>query len=294
MKLVSVIVPTFNSAKFTSKLCKSLLSQTHKKIEVVIVDNFSSDNTIDEIKKKTDNDQRFKYYQINNNGIIGKSRNYGIKKSTGEYLAFHDSDDFWYENKIQTSLNFIKNHDFTYHYLSIENKKNLFLNNRKLFSYQLSNKPFLDLMIKGNPISTSSVLCKKSLFSNNFFFSEEKKLVAIEDFDCWISLSQKKIRFREIPIVLGKYYMGSFNTSLKLRKYNEYKLFHIYNRYKNLLNLSQKIYAKNHFRYLLSNDLSKINLKIKYYFFLLFQNKIKVSKFKIILKFLFYFFKRAL
>ena len=123
MKLVSVIVPTFNSAKFTSKLCKSLLSQTHKKIEVVIVDNFSSDNTIDEIKKKTDNDQRFKYYQINNNGIIGKSRNYGIKKSTGEYLAFHDSDDFWYENKIQTSLNFIKNHDFTYHYLSIENKK---------------------------------------------------------------------------------------------------------------------------------------------------------------------------
>ena len=88
--------------------------------------------------------------------------------------------------------------------------------------------------------------------------------------------------------------MGSFNTSLKLRKYNEYKLFHIYNRYKNLLNLSQKIYAKNHFRYLLSNDLSKINLKIKYYFFLLFQNKIKVSKFKIILKFLFYFFKRAL
>ena len=68
-------------------------------------------------------------------------------------------------------------------------------------------------MIKGNPISTSSVLCKKSLFSNNFFFQKKKKLVAIEDFDCWISLSQKKIRFREIPIVLGKYYMGSFNTS---------------------------------------------------------------------------------
>ena len=52
MKLVSVIVPTFNSAKFTSKLCNSLLGQTHKKIEVIIVDNFSSDNTIDEIKKK--------------------------------------------------------------------------------------------------------------------------------------------------------------------------------------------------------------------------------------------------
>ena len=52
MKLVSVIVPTFNSVKFTSKLCNSLLSQTHRKMEVIIVDNFSSDNTIDEIKKK--------------------------------------------------------------------------------------------------------------------------------------------------------------------------------------------------------------------------------------------------
>lgn len=294
MKLVSVIVPTFNSSNFALKLCESILSQTYEKLEIIIVDNYSSDNTINEIKKNNKNDKRFKYYQIDNEGIIGKSRNYGIKKSSGEYIAFHDSDDFWYKNKIQLSLKYIKEYDFTYHHLLIDNKKNYFLNKRKLFSYQLSNKPFLDLMMNGNPISTSSVLCRKSLFSNNFFFSEERKLITIEDFDCWINLSKQNFRFKEIPLVLGKYYMGSSNSSLKKNRYKNYKLFHIFNKNKSLLSLSQKKYSKNHFRYLISNDLSKISLKLKYYNFLLFQKKIRISKFKILLKIIYYSFKRIL
>ena len=52
MKLVSVIVPTFNSFDHVSKLCESILSQTYKNLEVIIVDNYSSDNTLEEIKKK--------------------------------------------------------------------------------------------------------------------------------------------------------------------------------------------------------------------------------------------------
>ena len=71
-------------------------------------------------------------------------------------------------------------------------------------------------MTKGNPISTSSVLCRKNLFTNtSFLFSEEKKLVTIEDYDCWINLSKNKFKFKEIPFVLGKYHIGQNNTSLK-------------------------------------------------------------------------------
>ena len=196
MKLVSVIVPTFNSLSFVSKLNKSICNQTYQNLEVIVVDNFSSDETLNAIKKDNKNDKRFKYFQIQNGGSIAKSRNYGIEKSAGDYIAFHDSDDFWHNDKIQISLEYIKGFDFTYHHLLIENKGNFFLNNRKLISYQLSDKPFLDLMTKGNPISTSSVLCKKSLFSKKNFFSEEKKLITVEDYDCWINLSKQNIKFK--------------------------------------------------------------------------------------------------
>ena len=283
MKLVSVIVPTFNSFDHVSKLCESILSQTYKNLEVIIVDNYSSDNTLEEIKKKNSDDKRFKYFKIKNRGIIAKSRNFGIKNSTGDYIAFHDSDDFWFNNKIEKSLEYIIDHDFTYHHLLIENKKNFFQNNRKLFSYQLSNKPFVDLMTKGNPISTSSVLCRKNLFTNTYFlFSEEKKLVTIEDYDCWINLSKNKFKFKEIPFVLGKYHIGQNNTSLK--KNYDYKILHIFNKNKKFLSPSETILAKNHFRYLLANSINKKYLKLKFFYYLFLQKNIKISKVKIIIK----------
>ena len=294
MKLVSVIVPTFNSSSFVSKLNKSITNQTYQNLEVIIIDNFSSDNTLDEIKKSNSNDKRFKYFQINNEGSIAKSRNYGIEKSSGDYIAFHDSDDFWYSNKVEIALDHIKDNDFTYHHLLIDNKKNLLWNNKKLFSYQLSDEPFLDLMTKGNPISTSSVLCKKSLFFNKNYFSEDKKLIAVEDYDCWINLSKKNLKFKEIPIILGKYYMGASNTSSKEKKHKEYKIIRIYNKNQYLLNHTNKILAKNHFRYLFANDLDKINIKLKYYLYLFFQKNIKISKAKLILKIIYFSLKKVL
>lgn len=294
MKLVSVIIPTFNSTNFASQLCESLLGQTYDHLEIIVVDNFSSDKTLNEIKKNINKDKRFKFFQIDNKGIIAKSRNYGITQSSGEYIAFHDSDDFWYKKKIQTSLEYLKSNDFTYHHMLTQNKNNFFLNNKKLFSYQLSNQPFIDLMTIGNPISTSSVVCKKSIFLNNNFFSEDKKLTAVEDFNCWLDLSIKKIKFKEIPIILGKYHLGISNTSTKIKNFNKYKILNIFNKKKHLLNFNQKIFAKNHFRYLFANDINKNNLKIKFYYYLLLQKNIKISKIKLLIKILYYLIRKIL
>ena len=201
-----------------------------------------------------------------------------------EYVAFHDSDDFWFNNKVETSLDYVYEQDFTYHHLLIDNKRNFFQNKRKLFSYQLSKEPFLDLMTKGNPISTSSVLCKKTLFTNKTYFSEEKKIVAIEDYDCWINLAKNKLKFKEIPIVLGKYYVGQNNISLKEKENHDYKILHIFNKNQKLLNPFQKKIAKNHFRYLLANNINKKNLKLKFFYYLFCQKNIKISKIKIFMK----------
>ena len=89
--LISIIVPAYNVEKYISKCIESLINQTYKNIEIIIINDGSRDNTENIIKKFKD--KRIKYYKNVNQGI-GKTRNFGIDKSNGEFLMFIDSDDF--------------------------------------------------------------------------------------------------------------------------------------------------------------------------------------------------------
>ena len=84
--LVSVVIPTYNHTKFLNKALNSLIKQTYDNWEAIVVDNNSIDNTTNIVKKF--NDKRIKYFKFSNNGIIAKSRNFGIKKSRGKWIAF--------------------------------------------------------------------------------------------------------------------------------------------------------------------------------------------------------------
>ena len=89
--LVSIVIPTYNHGNYIGKAIKSLINQTYQNWEAIIIDNQSSDQTYEEIKNYSDS--RIKYFEINNNGVIAKSRNYGISISKGDWIAFLDSDD---------------------------------------------------------------------------------------------------------------------------------------------------------------------------------------------------------
>lgn len=91
MNKVSLIVPVYNTSKYLEKCINSLINQTLKDIEIIIINDGSTDNSEKIIKKF--NDKRIKYIAKQNEGI-GKTRNLGIEKATGEYLAFVDSDDY--------------------------------------------------------------------------------------------------------------------------------------------------------------------------------------------------------
>lgn len=285
---VSIIVPTFNSEKYALNLCKSIKEQTFTNFEVIIIDNNSLDETLLKLKKISYSDKRFKYYNISNEGSIAKSRNYGITKSIGRYIAFHDSDDFWFKNKLEVSIREIRKSDFTYHSLRTHNKNNIF-DQRKLSSYSLlENKSFKQLMTIGNPINTSSVLCKREIFEV-VKFCEGKKFITVEDFECWINISRNNFRFKRIDKVLGYYNISSQNTSVTYVK-NPLKFIHIFNKHKKyLLNDNLKVLSKNHFRYLMAYSLKKRELKKKYFYYLLF-SKILKSKLKIILRLFFTLF----
>jgi len=103
----SIILPTYNRADtYLKDAIDSIVSQSYDNWELLIIDNHSQDFTdelIDSYK-----DHRIKTYKIHNNGNIAKSRNLGIKKSSGDYIALIDSDDFWHKDKLKTSLEYLK------------------------------------------------------------------------------------------------------------------------------------------------------------------------------------------
>lgn len=100
--LFSIIIPSYNSALFIRRCLDSLLKQTYSNWEAIVIDNHSTDDTVSIVKSY--GDSRIQCYLIHNEGVIAKSRNYGITFAKGDYVCFLDSDDWWKENKLNTCL----------------------------------------------------------------------------------------------------------------------------------------------------------------------------------------------
>lgn len=90
---VSIVIPVYNAEKFIEQTVDSVLNQTYENIEVLLVDNLSKDNSLKMIKGYAKKDKRVKVFQEKDKQSVGAARNLGIKKSTGEYITFIDSDD---------------------------------------------------------------------------------------------------------------------------------------------------------------------------------------------------------
>ena len=99
----SVILPTYNRANTIKRAIDSVLGQTISNWELIIVDNFSSDNTSDIVMGYSD--ARIKLIHFRNNGVIAASRNKGIEHALGEFIAFLDSDDWWHKDKLASLSN---------------------------------------------------------------------------------------------------------------------------------------------------------------------------------------------
>ena len=104
MEKVSIIIPTYNCKYYIVKCIESVLKQTYKNLEIIIVDDGSTDGTKKLIKERYSNNEKIKYYYINNSGV-SIARNFGIKNSTGEKLFFLDADDWLEEKSLENFVN---------------------------------------------------------------------------------------------------------------------------------------------------------------------------------------------
>jgi glycosyltransferase involved in cell wall biosynthesis len=235
---VSIIIPTYNHGNYIGKCIESIICQTYNNWEAIIVNNNSTDNTIEIIKNFNDN--RISVLNINNQGIIAKSRNIGIQHAKGDYIAFLDSDDWWYSNKLDVIMSKKEDADFIYHHLDIyRNDKKT---NKKHRVRPLKTPVFEDLMINANAITNSSVVVKKNILLKAGSLSEDVELKAVEDYDLWLKISRVTNSFLLIPEYLGGYLIsGSNSSNISLEMID--KIDAVYNKNVNYLNKKLKIQA---------------------------------------------------
>jgi len=180
---ISVVIPTYNRADFIVKAIKSVLNQTHKVDEIIVIDDGSTDNTKQLLKSF---DTKYIYQQ---NSGVSSARNLGIKLASHSWICFLDSDDIWEETKIQKQVEFHKN------------------NPNILFSHTLEKWIFKNKIIKQNKsqqkpsgycfennislckIGASTVMIHKTILEDIGLFDENLK--ACEDYDLWLRILLK-------------------------------------------------------------------------------------------------------
>lgn len=117
--LVSIIMPSYNTAKFIAESIKSVVAQTYTNWELLIVDDCSTDNT-DEIVQPFLFDERIKYFKNEKNSGAAVSRNKALREAKGKWIAFLDSDDLWLPEKLERQIAFMKKYDYKFTYTDYE------------------------------------------------------------------------------------------------------------------------------------------------------------------------------
>ena len=205
MKEVSIVTTTYMHGKYIRAAIESILEQTFKDYELIVIDDQSPDNTEAEVSKIKDN--RIRYIRQSHSGLPANTRNRGIGIATGRLIAFFDGDDIWYPDKLKRCIEIFNKDpaiDILCHDLGFlrANDGKIF---RRTFFGPYQDDMYRQLLVKGNTLGISSTVMKRSIFSqNNYLFSEDRRLFTVEDYDLWLRLAKsRRYHFFYFPEVLG-------------------------------------------------------------------------------------------
>lgn len=181
--MVSVVMPAFNKEKYIVKAIKSVLNQTYQDIELIIIDDCSTDKTVERISEISD--ERMRVICLSENHGACYARNMGIEKANGEYIAFQDADNFWYPEKIVRSLDTLKeqNTDCVFCKGKLYFPNNVIQYVPRYNLNQYTNKKHMILI--DNCIDTPSLFGKREVFESIMFDNSMPKL---QDWDLAVRL----------------------------------------------------------------------------------------------------------
>jgi glycosyltransferase involved in cell wall biosynthesis len=261
--MVSVVVSTYNRADLIGETIRSILDQTHQNIELIIVDDGSTDNTREVVESFSN--RRIKYIYTDNWGGPAHPRNIGIREAKGDYIAFCDSDDYWDLRKLEVQLRHFDD-DIIGVGSSAINVGNLtFHRCRK----KIDHDYILDFneLLRGKTAPLSSLV----IHNENLLFDENEGLKFVEDFEFKLRMTyetNKKIKVISEPLIF--YRIHAENESADIKKAEN--IFNVYNKYKELM--SEKQIAKCYYKSYLGLGIKSLrsgNQKAKDYFVQAFQ-----------------------
>ncbi|MFZ2310918.1 MAG: glycosyltransferase family 2 protein [Patescibacteria group bacterium] len=184
---ISVIIVTYNRANLLLKAIKSVLTQSYRDFELIIIDDASTDNTKESVANLMAQDQRIKYFKNEVNLDIAKSRNRGISLADGEYVAMLDSDDYWLDNnKLSKQLAYLENNlafGLIGTAIRCEDEKGQVI---KEDIFATEDGKIRSLMLWKNQIAQSSVLFRKSAYIKAGGYDEILNIG--EDYDLWLKI----------------------------------------------------------------------------------------------------------
>jgi glycosyltransferase involved in cell wall biosynthesis len=221
--LVSVIVPTFNYARYVAQAIESVQQQSLSRWECLVVDDGSTDDTRAIVERLAASDGRVRYLYQHNQGLSA-ARNTGIRESAGEYLQFLDSDDLLEPRKLEVHASFLAAHpaiDVVY------GEMRYFPSDapgERLFSRTARNRPWMPgisgtgtelvrRLLLDNIMVVNCPLLRRNVVDACGMFDE--RLRANEDWEYWIRCALKGVRFEHVPaegtLALVRYHAGSMS-----------------------------------------------------------------------------------
>lgn len=182
-ELVSIILPVYNAEQFLKETMLSIITQNYKNIELLIINDASTDRSREIINNF--NDKRITLFNLEKNKGVANARNIGLKESKGEYITFIDSDDLWTSDKITEQVKFMKQNklDLCYSYYDRIDIKGKQLNTVSTLAESLNYEELL----KSNSIPMLTAMVKKESINNIYFQNEHH-----EDYLFWLQLVKQK------------------------------------------------------------------------------------------------------
>jgi glycosyltransferase involved in cell wall biosynthesis len=211
--VVSVVIPTYNHAHFLREALQSLSEQTYTAWEAIVVNNYSEDDTIAVVESFAD--LRIRLENFRNHGVIAASRNRGIALAQGAYIAFLDSDDTWYPEKLAKCMaHFGEGIGLVCHGLHWigEQERDVYCGPEHLAT-------FSSLLYEGCSITTSAAVVEKRVAELAGGFSEATAVVTAEDYHFWMKVARLGIKMHFIKEVLGEYRIHSQNQSGSVKRH---------------------------------------------------------------------------
>lgn len=188
---ISVIIPTYNRAGLIERAVKSVVDQTVKPQEVIVVDDGSSDNTREVVESIQSPLVKYVYRK---NGGAGAARNTGVKEAAGDWIAFHDSDDMWRPDKLEKQVKYIKEHSdaglvYSSYEMHLEDGTSILMPGKK-DDLPLEGNVFVPLLVR-NTVGAPTVVVRKELFEKAGGFDES--LRSLEDWDFAIRFARDNV-----------------------------------------------------------------------------------------------------